>query len=605
MFDLFGAIPLDNHSVPTNPQPFKHLHGNEKIRFRETRVSVNGQHWWMLHNSDVPATFEDEDILVLIHGNCYPILDGNADIKRKKLLPRELAEKYRQSGNDVMRGLKGSFVIVVADRSKNKLNVYTDPLNLRTAYYTLQNGNLLISTSTTAIANYASAIGASMKVDKRAMLDLFLFDFTLDDHTFLQDVRELGPGSRLSVSDGKLSVTKWFDAFREFNLSGKTMNAKDGAKLVRTVLSDNIQLYNEGPENTAVALTGGFDSRSIAALLNGPMSDFTFFSYGSGQSWDVSIPQTIARRLNLKYLPIDLGQDYRTSFSEYSDLAVQLSDGAAEYSHANIPYVYSNFLLDKTSILTGLFGSELIKTPSSRGLFLDTNSIALLSSNNPADTMHTIFTQMDESGIDLPFSDKETREEMIEMVRNHPYINNDLPSNEKFFYYMLMVGVRKYFRKETKIQRFWKNNLHPFFDIEFIGKLLETPFPWVYNFSQQKSLIKNISIHKLYGSIIHENPQLSDIVSTHGYRPRHLVHPLGIPMIALEYFMNKKKISAASSLSFQKDLALKKVHENKAHLFSGSQLDVEKFISSHRTDTKNIIKVASAQSWLRSVGLSM
>jgi general stress protein 26 len=319
----------------------------------------------------------------------------------------------------------------------------------------------------------------------------------------------------------------------------------------------------------------------------------------------VKIPQIIADRMRLNYVPIFLEEKYQSTFSTYSNLAVLLSDGAAEFSHGNIPYVYSNYLIDKTSILTGLFGSELIKTPSSRGLFLDTNSIALLTSRDPAGTMRSIFDQMDESGVTLPFFDKETREEVIEMVQRHPYITNDLPDNEKFFYYLLMVGVRKYFRKETKIQRFWKDNLHPFFDIEFVSKLLETPFPWVYNFSQKKSLIRNISIHKLYGSIINENPVLKKIVSTHGYRPGHLTHPLGAPMLAWEYFRNKKAISSATTLSFQQNLALKQLEENKDALCRNSGFSDGKFLADPAVSAKTLIKIGSLQSWYRSVGLSM
>lgn len=605
MVDLFGSIPLDNHPAKAKLRPFRHLSGIEKIRFTESHLEVEGQHWWMLHQDQEPAVFEDDKIVVLLHGQCYPVLNHKEGTAKRKLFPRQIADRYRQSGKTMMHDLKGSFVVVVIDRVQKRLEVFTDPLNLRTVYYTSRDRNLLISTSLTAIANFLTEGGASVETDRRAILDLYLFDFTLDDHTFLQNVRELGPGAQLTLFNGDIKVSTWFDPFQYFRLGGKLLNRRDGALLVRNTLADNIRLYNEGPEHTSVALTGGFDSRSIVALLQDPMTAFTFFSYGTRQSWDVKIPQVIANRLGLNYEPIYLDEVYESSFSEYSRMAVLLSDGAAEFSHANIPYVYANFLRDKRSILTGLFGSELIKTPSSRGLFLDTNTITLLTSKDPVAAMRSIFHQMDAGGSGLPFTDAQTREEVIEMVRTHPYINNDLPVNEKFFYYMLMVGVRKYFRKETKIQRYWKSNLHPFFDIEFVAKLLETPFPWVYHFSRKKSLLRNISIHKLYGSIIQENPALSDIVSTHGYRPRRLTDSLGLPMLAIEFFLNKKTISKATTLNFQQSLALREVNDNKAAAFHDASPGVGNFFSADAVSVKNRIKIASLQCWLKSIGLSL
>lgn len=602
MVDLFGLVPVGNNVAEAIQQPFVHLRGNEKIQVRESRLDVDSSRWWMLHRNDEEAACQDAGLVVLVHGNCY-LREASADGRR--LTPKQIVDQFRTKGERMIHDLKGSFAIVVADLRQKAVYVFTDPLNIRTIYYTTHAGNLLLSTSLTAIANGMMQLGTRVQPDRRAMLDLYLFDFTLDDRTFLKGVRELGAGSVLLAKDGKVSVSQWFDPFQEFNLRGKVLSRKDGAALVRDVLSQNVQLYNEGPAKTAIALTGGFDSRSILALLQGPINESTFFSYGLRQSWDVSIPQKIAERMKLKYVPIFLEDEYQSSFPAYSNLAVLLSDGAAEFSHANIPYVYSNFLTDKSSILTGLFGSELIKTPSSRGLFLDTNSIALLTSNDPASTMQAIFKEMSDSRVNLPFSDKETQEEVIEMVRRHPYISNTLPSNEKFFYYLLMVGVRKYFRKETKIQRFWKDNLHPFFDIGFISRLLETPFPWVYNFSQEKSLVRNIRIHKLYGSIINENPVLSKIVSTHGYRPGHLTNPLGAPLLAWEYFRNKKMISSATTLSFQQALALKQLEDNKKKLFGDSGFSDGTFFERQDLSPKTKIKIASLQWWYRSIGLSM
>jgi hypothetical protein len=331
-------------------------------------------------------------------------------------------------------------------------------------------------------------------------------------------------------------------------------------------------------------------------------SRYTFYSYGREGSWDIRIPAVIAQKMNLSYTPIYLEEEYEQTFPRAAHQAVMLSDGIAEFTHANIAYVYNHFLQPQSSLLTGLFGSELIKTPSSRGLFLDENMVGVLNAADPVPALRQLLSAVKRKGGEWVHHDKHVDEEMVEMISTHPFINNNRPENEKFFYYLLMVGMRKYFRKETRIQKPWKWNLHPYFDLDFVRTLLKTPYPWVYNFSQKKNLFKNLTIHRIYGEIIHQNPLLSNIISTHGYRPRYLLKPWDLPLLAMEYFQYKKRIRNESGLNFQKKLALDFISQNQEFIFENPEKESLKIGNNPAGDSKTFLKMTSLRYWLRKIG---
>ncbi|MBK7872927.1 MAG: hypothetical protein IPJ74_20795 [Saprospiraceae bacterium] len=545
----------------------------------------------------------NEDIFVLIYGKCYTKIFNQFLSKKEKLFAEEISGYYQEWGKDFVNYIKGSFVIALLDRKQSKMYVFTDQLNLKSAYYTIYNDHIFISSSLGNIIEKLTLYGKKVEVDQVSLLSFYLFDFILDERTFLKEIKEMLPGTRLQIYENNIKSESYFNSFSYFDTGGAVLDRKEGFIQLKQILTDNINLYNEGPDATEIALTGGFDSRTILALLSEDLKKYHFYSYGKEGSWDITIPQAISKKLKLNYTPIFLDtEDYHQKFSQYADLAVLLSDGTAEFSHANIAYANAEYLKHNSSILTGLFGSELIKTPSNRGLFIDENIIRLLDSSSPINTLKQILFENKEGISDLQLD--EYCDELSDMILNQKYICNNLPQNEKYFHYLLMVGMRKYFSKEIKIQKAWKDNLHPFFDIEFIEILLKTPYPWIYHFSKEKSLIKNISIHQLYGNLIHNNPVLSNIISTHGYRPRYVIKKQYYPLLAIDYLLHKKKIKKTTQLDFQQKMALEHIEKNKKYLF-GDTIVGENIYKMRSIDRKSYIKLSSLQYWLKSHNLSL
>ena len=600
MDDIIGVIPGLNTQLIEPSNPFQNYSSVQDLDVGLNHLHMGQACFSFISNEYARQVYVEENLYLILHGACYTkVLDPT--VSPRKLSPHDLLELFKRNGQEFLDSIKGSFVIIIWNKEHESILVINDHLNLRSVYYHYSEERLIISTSVSAIAHYLMELGVTLQVDRRSVMDRVVFDFILDDHTYIEGILELPPGSILKSSKGSMQIVQYFEAYKYFELSGPQFNRSNSAKLIADVLERNIQLYSEGPSKTALALTGGFDSRSIAALLGSELLDYYIFSYGIEGSWDLKIPLHIANKLNLNYLPITLGDQYRKVFPYFAEMAVLIGDGITEFSQANISYVYSQFLDDKTSILTGLFGSEMIKIPSSRGLYIDQNMIRLLDSDDLVASIKTILDHYKEYGIGL----ENYEDEMIESIRRNPFINNELPINEKYFYYLIMVGFRRYFSKEIKIQKVLKRNLHPFFDIDFLSTLLKTPYPWVYKFSKKKNLISNTSIHQLYASLISCSSILSHSMSTHGFRPHYLTSKLYLPLLAIEYLINKRRIRKATHLDIQKDLSLEYITRNESSIFRGEKSRMREILKVNKYNQRDFIKLSSLQYWLNSIGLSL
>lgn len=595
MLDFLTIVHHSGRIISDITNPFKHLEYFDEINTELVHFKINDAVIIGLDQLTQNETYADDSHFILLHGECYSRIDDPYTHKQGKLSARDIATVYEQFKNDFVHHIKGSFAILILSKVEQKITVFTDQLNLRSIYYHQFSDGFALSSSLTALINYLQQSGKVLKPDKRAIADRILFDFIVDNHTYIDEVSEIPPGSILRFGNNHLSITPYFDPLSYFNFSEIDLDKKDGYHLLKSILAKNIKYSTDGPGNTAVALTGGFDSRSIAALLGPDLSSYTTFSYGRQDSWDIRIPNQISETLGLKYIPIYLESEYESAFSAYAELAIALGDGVTEYSQANITYAFSRFLGTHTSVLTGLFGSELIKIPTSRGLFLDKNMIAVLNSKNITETVGEIMSKYDHI---LPF-ETDVKDELISTLRNHPFINNDLSPNEKYFQYLLRVGFRRYFSKEVKIQKILKRNIHPFYDLDFIEALLRTPYPWVHNFTLEKNLWKNLSIHQLYARLISSYPVLNDFFSTHGFKPRHLLNKMETPILAMEYFSKKKKFKEASQLNFQLDLAFKHIIKNYDDIFEDDKTGIRNLASLQKSYRRDFIKIASLQSWYK------
>ena len=602
LFDLFALVDF-SEDIKTSFNPFAGQEAYQGLKYHEELRESPQTHIRSLYKrkADALSFYEDEKVEVYVFGYCFPRSNSNFFAEHKRLTARQLAFAYSKLQQHFMKEIKGSFSLLLFDKERQQLQLFTDPLNVRPMYYHAHGSRLAVATSLSALVQYMQESGQEVAVDEASVMEYYLFEYVLGDQTYIRSVSCMPPGGWLSFIEDGLEVRQYWDPFEDLNKFEIRYEEDEAIEKLEEVLKHNINLYLSGKRPTAVALTGGYDSRTNLALLGDKAKDYLFYSYGVEDTYDLGIPQKIAKKLNLKFKPIYLARRYKESYSQNARQAIGMGDGIAEANRANYLYAFKELGKEYDSILTGLFGSELIKHPTSVGNFIDSNSKRLLNTNRPEEVLDSILKEAQAEGYIQPGMLRKNRQELEARVLENPYINYKDKGKtlaQKYFYFLLMVGVRKYFMKEIKVERPYVENLHPFLDIEFVETLLETPFPWVYHWTGKKNLVKSIQTHRLYVSLIHKNePKLSAILSTHAYKPRYLLNKATLPLMALQYWYYKDKISSKGSFRSQEPIwkyfGENPVNGRYEYLFNNRQLQAVKEV-----DSKNTIKLSSLQHWM-------
>lgn len=599
LIDLFALVDF-SEDIKGATNPFESQEGFQSIQTHEELKETASVSIRSLYKKepDQLSYYEDEDTAVYIYGYCFPRTDTSFFKEHKRLTARQIAEAYVSLQQHMLKQLKGSFCFFIYDKKREQVQVFTDPFNVRPVYYHLQGNRLTVSTSLSSIMHHMRETGTPVEIDETSVLEYYLFEYILGDETYIRSVRQLPAGGWICMNGAGLDVHQYWNPFTELSDFDIRYKEEEAVEKLEQILKHNLDLYLSGNRSTAIALTGGYDSRTNLALLGDKAKDYLFYSYGIKDTYDLAIPKKIAHTMGLRFKPIYLDQSYKDHFSTNARQAISLGDGIAEASRANYLFAFNELAQEYDSILTGLFGSELIKHPTSVGNFIDANMKRLLNSSNPEQELQMLLSEVVQTNYIKQDMLLKNRAELEERVLGNRFVVNRYKLPVKYFYFLLMVGVRKYFMKEIKVERPYVENLHPFLDIEFVETLLQTPFPWVYHWSGKKNLVKSIQTHRFYVSLIHKNqPKLSGILSTHGYKPRYLLSKFTLPLMSLQYWYYKDKIKAKGSFRSLEPI-WKYFQQYPVNGKYDSLFNNKKIRAVQKTDAKNNIKLNSLQHWL-------
>ncbi len=605
MIDFFAEIHFTSNEVLITNDFFDKQNVYSELTYFNFQTEFNNCKFvWTKRFEEIDSYFENNQYLTLIYGYCFTRLDSNLKIGKKRLTANDLGTLYDEYKERITDHIKGSYSMLIFDKEKNEVRLFTDKFNIKNIYYSFNGSRLLISTSLGAFSQYSKE--EFSKVNVKSILEYYLFDFDLVDESFIENIYSLPSASCLTVSLNKIEKKTYWDIFNAFADSKPELDEDEGIAKVEDLLKKNLDLYLNHPQKTAFALTGGYDSRTNLALLDGKADKCFFYSYGLPESYDVKLSQRIARELGLNFKAFHMDDNFAENFDKNAEIAIRLGDGISEMNRANYVYVYKNFFTKFDHILTGLFGSELIKRPTSLGGYIDVHVRDLLLSNNLEECFEKIILKAKSENYFKPEIIDQYKDQILNDIVKNPYLNNKFNGALKFFFFITGIGNCKYFMKEIKTERPFVENLHPYLDIEFVELLMKTPFPWVYNWEEKKSLLENLKIHKFYGSLIYRNnKKLADIITTHAYKPKYLLKKIWLPFLIAQYLYFKKRISKIGifrneGLIYEFYTKRKKIFERYTSVFNQKEIEHE-----YLKHMKDFTKLSSLQIWMHENDLKL
>ena len=261
----------------------------------------------------------------------------------------ELLRRYLRDGVDC-EPPDGWFAAAIWDPRSARLSLLTDRVGARPIYRAALGASVLAAGELKALV----AAGLEPRLDHRAAAELLAYEFVLGEHALLEGVTRVAPASTVSIGPGGA-----VHARRRWRYRLEPAEDGDDAQLLgelARLLEDAVEARLD--DATAVALSGGLDSRSIVAALLTLGRAPTAVSYGAPGSEDLRLATEVAARAGLRHLPLPFEAGY---LAHGAAEVVWLAEGQVRCFHAHQLALQGLRELGVRSVLIGYAGDVVFR----------------------------------------------------------------------------------------------------------------------------------------------------------------------------------------------------------------------------------------------------
>lgn len=239
----------------------------------------------------------------------------------------------------------------------------------------------------------------SSELNRTSIQEYIAAGYVTGNKTLLNNVLQLGAGEIATLSQGKASISTYFQYLPSEGNPATFDKLVD--KFVDTLESDYRTIIEGLNGRTVVIpLSGGYDSRSIASMLKRMgYQNVVCYSFGKPNNHEMLTSKAVAETLGFRWIFVETTAEMVRDFAQ-SDEFLQYVHYAA---NASSFYIIQDFFAVKHLKANGQIPDDAVFMPGHSGDTLGgSNFLELLSG-------------------------KETKQEMIEIIINHRYDVNKAP----------------------------------------------------------------------------------------------------------------------------------------------------------------------------------
>lgn len=310
-----------------------HENWQKKETYLRPPLAIARVHLGIENNETQPIFNEDKSICIFMEGNVFGYDEDKKELELKghkfefsndSEFCLHLFEEY---GEAFVEKMDGSFVLVVFDLKKEKIIIANDRHSLRPLFYTKNRDRYLFSSEVKAILKDKTI---KKEIDHEAVANYFAFGRILvEEKTFFRGIRLLPPASLAIWEKGGLSVKRYWNInYREEYDPNLTEDYYVDTMV--DLWQRAVEKRARGRHSFGLFLSGGLDSRAIAAPLAKKCHPLHTFTYGIAGGDEAKIAEKISRKLETQHKFFEISSDYLTSFAEKG---IYLTDGMVNCAH--------------------------------------------------------------------------------------------------------------------------------------------------------------------------------------------------------------------------------------------------------------------------------
>lgn len=538
------------------------------------------------------------DANIFISGEVFSTVEFSKSIgeKPRRIMPDEVLELYFKHGNDFIKKLKGIFFILIIDNNKDECKVFNCRSGLLDLFYYVGSKEIIFATS---ILSLNRTMSEKLELDYVSIMQYVVFDYPLSDRTLFKNIHLLNNGEYICLGKEGFSKAHYFNYLELFN-NDTLFSWDETYKLSPDIFNSSIGLHFE--DKLCSGLTSGFDSRTNLSWLINTASNVLYYSWGMHGSVDVKIPQIIARETDIKYRHIPLNETFENEFDFYAKQAVIWSNGQGTILRANHTYGFNILKNHSRKVITGLFGSELLRPANAVGHVYNQVFIDVLVSKNQKEKLVDVFEKEKSKMLMNSGFYQSVKDAFVEDSLDYfKSLNSIGDIGKQLHFFSLKEGFRKYFGHEINSSRQHVRICSPYIDDDFVKFILQTPVPKLNKFAFKRNP-KSLRFGQLfYLPIIRKNyMQLLDIPTGRLYSPRHLESKF-YPFSILPFYLKKRLFKSKANDTFNSEKWVKQFALQNKPLLNENYIFADIRNSMDTVNYSSLAKTMTLRFWFKSL----
>ncbi len=246
------------------------------------------------------------DHLVVVEGRILGLSEDDIACEIKKLVSIIFSAEGRDEVRSWLMRTDGEFLIFVLRKQTGDVAILSDALGRLPCYFCNQEGILLFSRE----IRFVTSLITRREYDVMAIAQFLLFGYALGIRTFLENVQRLPPAFLL-VINGKTGATS-LTVLYTLNCEVKgpaELSVAENAKELSILFRESCQNRSADSSAKVVSLSGGLDSRAVAAGLQAvgaPFVGVTFIRSSDTDSKEAAVASRLAAYCGWDWEPYSL-----------------------------------------------------------------------------------------------------------------------------------------------------------------------------------------------------------------------------------------------------------------------------------------------------------
>lgn len=309
----------------------------------------------------MPLRNERRDAVLVFSGEEYPepstarlLRQRGHEVDRDG--PSYLVHLYEEDP-EFPAGLNGLFHGLVADRNQGTATLFSDRYGMHRLYYYESKEAFYFAAEAKAILAVCPELRS---FDPKSFGEFIALSCVLKNRTIFKNIYALPGGSAWTFRNGAIEAKHAYFEPKGWE-EQEPLDAESYYRELREAFSRNLRRYFNG--KTAIALTGGLDTRAIMAWHKAAPGSLPCYTFGGTlrESQDVRLARRIAQECGQPYQVITVGDEFLSKFPYYAERSVYLTEGSVDLYRSSDLYVSERARQIAPAKAVGTYASEIIR----------------------------------------------------------------------------------------------------------------------------------------------------------------------------------------------------------------------------------------------------